>query len=399
MIFNKQQQHAVTKFVEFYYESNDQIFQLAGKPGTGKTTVALEMIKAAHIPMHQIKACSYTGQAAINLRRHGFVSARTLHSTLYNPVETFLTDKNGHTVYDTYYNKPIRTLGFEYKHLDNTKLLLIDEGWSVPYSFRKDILDRGIKILVLGDWRQLPPVKDKPAFFIDGKIHELTEIMRQAANSYIILLAELCEKGLEIPYGLFGNDVLVIDEDDMTDQMILGSDVVLCGKNKTRDSVNKRVRELLNIRSDLPVAGERLICKKNDFSLEVDGISLANGLIGTAVGCPGVNGFDGKTYSLNFLPNLLRTPFVNLRADYNYLIAPYDQKDIIKNGKFSTGQKFDFGYGNTVHSYQGSECANLLYMEENLGGNIRNQLNYTAVTRAKQSIIYVKRKKKIFTFY
>lgn len=399
MILTKEQQHEVNEFVTFYHNSSDQIFQLAGKPGTGKTTVALNMIQAARIPMHRIKACSYTGQAAINLRLHGFISARTLHSTIYSPVETYLTDNNGHIIYDQYYNKPIRTLGFEYKHLDNTDLLLIDEGWSVPYSFRKDIVERGIKILVLGDWRQLPPVSDKPAFFIDGKIHELTQIMRQSGNSCILLLADLCDKGIEIPYGLFGNDVLVIDEDDMTDQMILGSDIVLCGKNKTRESINKRARELLGIRSDLPVAGERVICKKNDFSLEVDGISLANGLVGTVVGCPGVNGFDGKTYTIDFLPNLMRTPFVNLRGDYNYLIAPYDKKEEIKKSKFSVGQKFDFGYGNTVHSYQGSECANLLYMEENLGGNIRNQLNYTAVTRARQSIIFVKRRKRIFTFY
>ena len=398
MIFNKIQQYVINEFVNFYHHSSEQIFQLAGMAGTGKTTVALAMIQAARIPMHRVKACAFVGQAAINLRRHGFRTARTLHSTLFSPTRQYLM-QNGHIVYDPYYNKPIMVDGYEYKPLECTDLLLIDEGGFVPDMYRQEILSRGIKVAVLGDLGQLPPVVGKPAFFLEGKIYELTEIMRQSAGSNIVLLADLCRRGIDIPYGLFGNDVLVINEDEITDQMILGSDIVLCGKNKTRDTINKRVRDLLGIHSDLPVFGERLMCRKNNFGLEVDGISLANGLCGTVVNAPGVEGFDGKTYSIDFLPHMMTTPFMDIRADYNYLIAPFEERKKIKQDKYSVGEKFEFGYSSTVHSYQGSESANVLYMQENLGDLIKNQLDYTGVTRAKQSIIFAKRKKKFYAFY
>ena len=58
----------------------------------------------------------------------------------------------------------------EPRPLDGIKLLIIDEGGSVPYSLRDEILSRGIKVLVCGDLDQLPPVADKPAFLYTGKV-------------------------------------------------------------------------------------------------------------------------------------------------------------------------------------------------------------------------------------
>lgn len=398
--FTRQQQEIINEFVQFYKDPTQQLFQLVGRAGTGKTTVSLAMIEAAGIPMHRVRACAFIGQAAINLRRHGFPTARTIHSTIYNPVKTFLTDKNGHIIYDHYLNRPIPDIGFEDKPLLDCDLIVIDEGGFIPEGkLYNDIMNKGIKVLVMGDLGQLPPVQGKPAFFQSGKIYELTQIMRQTGDSYIITLAEMCRRGKDIPYGLFGNDVYVIDEDEVTDQMILRSDVVLCGKNGTRDKMNKYVRELLGIRSDIPVMGERMICRKNNFGVEVDGISLANGLVGTVINNPGVEGFDGKTFSINFLPNLMMTPFMNVRVDYNYLIAPFEERKKLKYNKYSQGEKFEFGYCITTHSYQGSECANVLYLQENLGSDIQSRLDYTAVTRARQSIIFAKKKRKIWAFY
>ena len=56
----------------------------------------------------------------------------------------------------------------------------------------------------------------------------------------------------------------------------------------------------------------------------------------------------------------------------------------------------EFGYALTTHLSQGSQYNNVIYIEEYLNKDIQNRLNYTGVTRATNSLLYVKRKKKFY---
>ena len=64
--------------------------------------------------------------------------------------------------------------------------------------------------------------------------------------------------------------------------------------------------------------------------------------------------------------------------------------------KWVKGELFDFSYALTTHLAQGAEYRNCIYIEEYLRQQIQNQLNYTAITRAKSGLIYVKKTNKFF---
>lgn len=396
IIFNQGQMTVIEAAVHWYYHSSELVFQYCGLAGTGKSLVLSEIIRRLNIPSERIAVMAYTGAATNVLRLKGMKNAKTIHSWLYTPVEDFKYDVEGKLVIDEYFNRPKFEVKFEPKPLVDIDLIIIDEASMVPKRMKSEIESRGIKIIATGDLGQLPPVADEPAYLYEGKIYELTEIMRQAEDSGIVYLSLLARKGQSIPLGTF-NEVSVIREDDLKDDMVMMSDVVLCGKNNTREFINNKVRyELLNIQSELPTIGETMVCRKNNWDLEVKGINLTNGLRGVVTNQPGVETFDGECYEISFRPNNMDSLFTDLKCDYKYLISPYDMRDRIKKDKYSRGEKMEFGYGLTTHLSQGSQYNNVIYLEEYLSKDIQNQLNYTGITRAVRSLVYVKKNKKYY---
>ena len=60
------------------------------------------------------------------------------------------------------------------------------------------------------------------------------------------------------------------------------------------------------------------------------------------------------------------------------------------------GHCFDYAYCITTHLAQGAEYPNVIYFEENMNSLLQNRLNFTAVTRASQNLIYVKKRNQFF---
>jgi len=56
----------------------------------------------------------------------------------------------------------------------------------------------------------------------------------------------------------------------------------------------------------------------------------------------------------------------------------------------------EYAYGSTVHLAQGSEYSTGMYFEEYLHPDTQSNLNYTAITRFKQNMVYVKRRPKMW---
>ena len=106
--------------------------------------------------------------------------------------------------------------------------------------------------------------------------------------------------------------------------------------------------------------------------------------------------FNGKTFSIDFLPLGSTVPFEDVKCDYQYFVSPIEQKQFLKNAKYQTGEKFEFAYAITTHISQGSQFNNGIYFEEYLNRDINNKLNYTGITRFSDWLIYVIPSKKYY---
>ena len=395
MIFNPEQEAVIQAGVKHIRYGGKQVFQYTGGPGTGKTECIHEIVRRANIPLNRIAPMAFIGQAAIVMRLRGLLNAKTIHSWLYECIEEIVKDENGNPVLDPVFNKPMTRYVFVPRDLDDIDLFIIDEGYTVPKYMKKDIESRGKKIIVCGDRNQLPPVGDEPAYLVDDDVMEINQIMRQKSGSYIIQLGQMVLNGIEPPLGLHGN-VLVIEQDDLTPELIKNSQVVICGTNRTRDYYNDYIRHgIFNFKTNLPSYGERVMCRKNNWQIEVDGINLTNGLTGTVVKPPNVYGFDGKSFVIDFKSDLLNLYFPDIRCDYNYFVeTDRTRKEFIKNSKYSIGEKFEYAYAKTTHLCQGSQYYNGIYISEYLSKDIQRQLDFTAVTRFMSHMVYVVKKRK-----
>jgi ATP-dependent exoDNAse (exonuclease V) alpha subunit len=196
---------------------------------------------------------------------------------------------------------------------------------------------------------------------------------------------------------------MVIEDRDLTDEMLLKVGNVICGTNKSRDFFNHRIRELRGISSPFPVYGDRVICRNNNWGITNDNIALANGLTGfiTSPIDPSriYNGKDSRlygTFRMDFLPDLLQYPFRDLNVNYEYLVSDYAERNKIKNNRYTNGELFEYANAITTHLSQGSEYPAGIFYEEFLRPQIQNQLNYTGITRFKKYLIYVKKTKRYY---
>jgi exodeoxyribonuclease V len=399
---NRGQQAAFDAAVDWYYNSSSTLFQIASEAGCGKSVLVGEIVRALRLKQEEILPMAYTGQAAIVMRTHGLPNACTCHSGLFDPIQVPLRDTRGAIMMDERFNTPLVRYEFRPKDLRNSniKLIILDEAWMIPKSFKKHIDATGIKVIATGDQGQLPPIAEEPGYLVGDNIFYLTELMRQSMDSPLVYLAHKARAGYPIGYGLYGNDVLVISEDELTDEMLAKADVVLCGTNATRNNINNRVRQgIYKIYSTTPVYGDRIICRKNNWAKSVGNIALVNGLVGTVYTPPDISTYDKNrhTVSIDFLPDMCRVPFNNLEINFEFLMQDNAEiKNNIRKSPFTRGELFEFAYASTVHLAQGSEYNYGIYIEEYLGGNVEAALNYTAITRFKKKMIYVKRTPKFW---
>lgn len=406
-----EQESIIEEAVQWFRNGSEQVFEFSGKAGTGKSVVLNEIINRIGLAPSQYIAGAYTGAAAIVMRIKGFRSARSLHSIFYHLEEEILDftndDRSFLDVVNTQYNTKKKIFRFvpAPKGIipSSVRLIVIDEGYMVPKYMRKVILKHGIKVLVCGDRRQLPPIGDDAAFLTGTNVRELTQIMRQNANDPIIYLANRAIEGLPIHCGSYGPNCMVIEDRDLTDEMLLKVGNVICGTNKSRDFFNHRIRELRGISSPFPLYGDRVICRNNNWGITNDNIALANGLTGyiTSPIDPSriYNGKDTRlygTFRMDFLPDLLQHPFRDLNVNYEYLVSDYSERNKIKNNRYTNGELFEYANAITTHLSQGSEYPAGIFYEEFLRPQIQNQLNYTGITRFKKYLIYVKKTKRYY---
>ena len=364
-VWSPQQDAALLAVSEWLKDtSGPQVFRLFGWAGTGKSTLARYLAE----DVKSVKYAAFTGKAALVMRKKGCRGASTIHSLIYSLV----SEKEG---------EPKFALDPE-SEAATADLIVIDEVSMVDELLARDLLSFGTKVLVLGDPFQLPPVQGAGFFTAHEPDVMLTEIHRQAADNPIIRMSMEIREGGHLEYGRY-DESIVIPRADVDRDAVVTADQVLVGRNKTRVDYNDRLRELKGLPKHEPVAGDRLVCLRNN-----PGKRLLNGQIWTAAE---VKKRTGMRYSMT------------LDADEETAAGKRAQVHVLTHGAFFAGQEdqlswperrrfdeFTFGYCLTVHKSQGSQWDKVYLFDESfVFREDRQRWLYTGVTRASEQITVV----------
>src|SRR5580704_13741903 len=227
-------------------QSAPQVFRLFGYAGTGKTTLARHLAQSVS---GKVLFAAFTGKAALVMRSKGCSGASTIHSLIYRARESGEKTPN----FELWNDSPA----------SQAKLIVIDECSMVDAELGRDLLSFRAPLLVLGDPAQLPPVQGG-GFFTDAEPDAmLTQVHRQAQDDPIVRLSMAIRAGNPLAQGRYGATE-VVRRDALDPARVLGADQILVGRNATRRAYNARLRERRGFADALPMAGDKLVCLRNN---------------------------------------------------------------------------------------------------------------------------------------
>lgn len=356
------QQDAALKAVSFWLKrGTPQVFRLFGYAGSGKTTLARAV---ADNMEGDVMFGAFTGKAALVMRSKGCRDARTIHSMIYRARDT-----------DT--EEPSFVLN-EDGPASKAELIIIDECSMVDEALGRDLLSFGKPVLVLGDPAQLPPIKGGGFFTEASPDAMLTEVHRQAADNPIIRLSMLIRDGGRLAPGRYGSS-RIVSRDLIDAEQVKAADQVLVGLNRTRRAYNRRLRELLGRAGDLPEAGDKLVCLKNDRKK-----GLLNGSLWTVQTAGTVR---RKKIRMTVVPE---EDSAHKPLRIGVLPEFFTSEEEIPYSLRRESDEFDYGYALTVHKAQGSQWDKIvLFDESGAFREYRDRWLYTGITRAAESLTIV----------
>jgi exodeoxyribonuclease-5 len=338
-----------------------KVFRLFGYAGTGKTTLARHLAENVD---GEVRFAAFTGKAALVMRNRGCAKASTIHSLIYRARDT----DDEQPSFELWDEAPA----------SKAKLIIIDECSMVDAELGRDLMSFGIPILVLGDPAQLPPIQGG-GFFTDAEPDAmLTEVHRQAQDDPIVRLSMDIRAGHSVTVGDYG-DTQVVAKNELEPERVLSADQVLVGRNATRRAYNMRMRERRDIDDPLPIAGDKLVCLRNNrkkglfngglWHVKERG-SRRTGVMTMRL-LPDDDGARGVKVSVR--PEC----FTGGIEDFDWpRRKPYDE--------------FDYGYVLTVHKAQGSQWDDVVLFDESFAfPESRDRWLYTGVTRAARRLTLV----------
>lgn len=396
---NEKQAQAIKLAKEWYINQEKRPFIITGCAGSGKSTLIKFLINELGIPIEKTTYLTFTGKAASVLIMKGH-QATTIHRFIYNPEAD---------------EKDPTKINFKLKDLEqidkNIELVIVDEFYMVSNDLMKDLMSFNLRIILLGDPNQLPPIGDKNMYADMSDVY-LDQPMRQELESPILYIANLARTHKRIPYGDYGDGVKVIRRNQIREEYFM-KDQIIAGFNKTVKNLNRYYRKkFLHAESLMPMKGEKLMCLKNNWRMfctegNLD-INLVNGMTGylasditeestiKTIACTKAN-FQPDFFEVSMFPDIL-IDLLYFQYEYKDENEFWENRekyeDIIRNRKifektsFSTIEKFMYGYAATCYKCQGSQFGSVFFIQESFRDKWYQHL-YTGITRAEKELILV----------
>lgn len=432
---NEEQQQAKESIVNWFKYSDDKFFLLSGYAGTGKTfctgailreldTDAFPLCVAA--PTHKAKkvireTLDKYGIDANFMTLHRLLGVKLVRDTEGN--ESFIKDNTINSTVDKY------------------KLIIVDECSMINISMWEWLqYEVRTKCLLLGDKAQLPPINEELARPFQVVPQEssamLTKVMRY--DSGIAELALEIRERLDYPklftfldargYLDNENDLLVHEETDFKIildvqakklEMELGQTdtfKLMAWTNRVVDYYNHRMRiAKFGLTAKEYILGEIVVARKpiidneeiiypTATELQIEGI-LELDLESSIENLP--------AYILQVTDGEKRSSICVLskagKKQYNILLENYRQSALAEKDQDTRSSiwrqyfklKYAFSelrpiFASTIHTMQGSSCKYAFIAIDDISNNEKvrekNQLLYTAVTRAREQVIFLKPK-------
>ena len=376
-----------------------QLVRLSGAAGTGKTTVLKTIIEQLGGP-GTVTLIAPTGKAALRAKEATGLEAMTIHRWLYRPRLNNFGESMGWT------RRPVMTDDPGCIGRPSSGLVICDEASMVAKDVFDDIWDvigqLGCSLLLVGDGFQLPPVdpenRDAPFSVFAPDFEELhpltaqtnlTEVMRQALDSYVLRCATEVRKCGSFKAAIrvmqkelrwAADPISSIMADRFTNKVPFAG---IVHRNVTRMMLNLYARGRLGRAADEIEPGEPLLIRKNnyDYNFFNGEIALFEGWADPTEIKVDQWGFYGRRASVSGRDcYLLQSEIWGAKAERapRPQWAPRDSWSVLRA---------NLGYALTCHSSQGSEWDGVLVVVENslraLPDEERIRWLYTAVTRAK----------------
>ena len=231
---------------------------------------------------------------------------------------------------------------------------MIDECSMVDAELGRDLMSFDCPLLVLGDPAQLPPIQGG-GFFTDCEPDAmLTEVHRQAAERPDRTDVDGHPRRPRTRDRPPRRERGCLSRSELDPGRVMSADQVLVGRNNTRRAYNMRVRQKQNIEDPLPVAGDKLVCLRNNRKK-----GLFNG---------GLWRVKSRAQSKSKIITMRLSP----DEDFGHKVTKVSVRGDCFGGAIETipweqrkpYDEFDYGYVLTVHKSQGSQWDDVVLFDE-----------------------------------
>lgn len=360
---------------KWFTDQNEQLFKLGGYAGTGKTYMTQLVIEDLPIKPKEVAFCAFTGKASLVLIRYleGKYKVTTIHRLIYNMDYSI----GNYKIKD---------------ELKGIKLIVVDEASMVSLTLFNDLKGFGIPILAIGDHGQLEAIGEQ-ANLMKNPDHCLDEIMRQNEGNPLIHLSTLAREGKKIDFQKYGDSCFVMPKSSVRVKDLVRADQVICGYNNTLQSLTPKMRAELGMKTSIPEIGDKIIFNRNNYKILNEGLNIYNGMIGYIVSEPiRVFHLGVECWNMDIHVDFMKKPFENLLVPVNEFLF---RKSVLDTRIINDFVSVQYGNIITCHKAIGDQFDKVFVIDESFGDEPWRWL-YTAITRAKMSLILALNDKKIY---